>query len=48
MHLVLGDSLLAASQWLGWGAGAVVVAVVLVQVIGTGGFVPHHRRRRTR
>lgn len=47
-HLVLGGSVLAASQWLGWGAGAVVVAVVLVKVIGMGGFVAHHRRRRTR
>lgn len=28
-HLVLGGSVLAASQWLGWGAGAVVLAVVL-------------------
>ncbi|MGW4108252.1 DUF2218 domain-containing protein [Streptomyces sp. NPDC004976] len=47
-HLVLGGSVLAASQWLGWGAGAVVVVVVLVKVIGMGGFVAHHRRRRTR
>ena len=47
-HLVLGGSVLAASQWLGWGAGAVVVAVVLVKVIGMGGFVVHRRRRRTR
>lgn len=47
-HLVLGGSVLAASQWLGWGAGAVVVAVVLVKVIGMGGFVAHHRRRRSR
>ncbi|EGX61061.1 MULTISPECIES: DUF2218 domain-containing protein [Streptomyces] len=47
-HLVLGGSVLAASQWLGWGAGAVVVAVVLVKVIGMGGFVAHHRRRRAR
>ena len=47
-HLVLGGSVLAASQWLGWGAGAVVVAVVLVKVLGMGGVVAHHRRRRTR
>ncbi|NGO09020.1 DUF2218 domain-containing protein [Streptomyces sp. HC44] len=47
-HLVLGGSVLAASQWLGWGAGAVVAAVVLVKVVGMGGFVAHHRRRRTR
>ncbi|MCG0062167.1 MULTISPECIES: DUF2218 domain-containing protein [Streptomyces] len=47
-HLVLGGSVLAASQWLGWGAGAVVVAVVVAKVIGMGGFVAHHRRRRSR
>ena len=47
-HLVLGGSVLAASQWLGWGAGAVVAAVVLVKVIGMGGFVSHRSRRRTR
>ncbi|MFI6012172.1 hypothetical protein ACIBAG_25725 [Streptomyces sp. NPDC051243] len=46
-HLVLGGSVLAASQWLGWGVGAVVVAVVLVKLIGMGGFIVHHRRRCT-
>ena len=48
VHLVLGGSLLAASKWLGWGAGAVVLALVLVKVIGMGGFVAHRRRKRAR
>ncbi|ALV33080.1 DUF2218 domain-containing protein [Streptomyces sp. CdTB01] len=47
-HLVLGGSLLAASKWLGWGAGAVVLALVLVKVVGMGGFVAHRRRKRAR
>lgn len=46
-HLVLGGSVLAASQWLGWSAGAIVVAVVIVKVIVMGGFVAH-RGKRTR
>ncbi|MGP4048207.1 DUF2218 domain-containing protein [Streptomyces sp. 2A115] len=47
-HLVLGGSVLAASQWLGWGTGAIGLAVVLVKVIGVGGFAARHRHRRAR
>ncbi|MEU6141126.1 DUF2218 domain-containing protein [Streptomyces sp. NPDC047081] len=46
-HLVLGGSLLAATRWWGWGAGAVVVAIILAKVIGMVGYVAHRRRRRT-
>jgi hypothetical protein len=45
-HLVLGGSVLAAWKWLGWGAGAVVAAVLLAKVIAMAGFVAHRRRRR--
>lgn len=44
-HLVLGGSVLAASQWLGWGAGAVILAVVVVKVIGLGGLAARHGHR---
>jgi hypothetical protein len=47
-HLVLGGSALAASRWLGWGVGAIGLVLVLVKVIGMGGFALRHRLRRTR
>ncbi|MEU6251244.1 DUF2218 domain-containing protein [Streptomyces sp. NPDC047043] len=47
-HLVLGGSVLAASRWLGWGAGALVVAVVLAKVIGIGTLAARHGHLRTR
>jgi hypothetical protein len=47
-HLVLGGSVPAASRWLGWGVGAILLAVVLVKVIGVGGLAARHRHRGTR
>ncbi|WP_189844462.1 DUF2218 domain-containing protein [Streptomyces umbrinus] len=47
-HLVLGGSVLAASRWLGWGAGALALAVVIVKAIGMGGLALRHRQRRVR
>ena len=47
-HLVLGGSVLAASRWLGWGAGAVVLVVVLAKVIGIGTLATRHGHLHTR
>jgi len=47
-HLVLGGSALAASRWLGWGAGAIVLAVILVKVIGVGSLATLRGHRRGR
>lgn len=47
-HLVLGGSVLAASRWLGWGAGAIALAVILVKVIGVGSLAALRGHRRAR
>lgn len=47
-HLVLGGSVLAASRWLGWGVGAVVLVVVLAKVIGIGALAARHGHLPTR
>ncbi|MFD4605437.1 DUF2218 domain-containing protein [Streptomyces sp. NPDC058464] len=46
-HLLLGGSVLAASRWLDWGAGGVVLLIVLVKVVGIGTLAARHGRLHT-
>lgn len=47
-HLVLGGSVLAVARWWGWGAGAIVLLVVIMKLIGLGGLAACHGHRRRR